>query len=185
MSANGNAHRIVGHLEVGAVELAVGDAEHALGLAVEGILGIDDLRPLRAGGALGELHRRFHRFRAGRAQEHHVEIAGRASGDVVRKCCRILRHEGDGDLLALLLLEFLARLEDARMVVAEGQRTEAAEEIEDLAAVLVDVEHALGTLDLDLVEAEQLHEMQLAGIEMRLEQVGHPRRRPSPWPARR
>ena len=59
------------------------------------------------------------------------------------------------------------------MVVAKGQRTEAAEEIEDLAAVLVDVEHALGALDLDLVEAEQLHEMQLTGIEVRLEQVGH------------
>ena len=59
----------------------------------------------------------------------------------------------------------LPRLEDARMVVAEGQRAEAAEEIEDLAAVLVDVEHAFGALDLDLVEAEQLHEMQLAGID--------------------
>ena len=63
------------------------------------------------------------------------------------------------------------------MVVAEGERAEAAEEIEDLAAVLVDVVHALGALDLDLVEAEQLHEMQLAGIEMRLEQVGHRARR--------
>ena len=61
------------------------------------------------------------------------------------------------------------------MVVAEGQRAEAAEEIEDLAAVLVDVEHAFGALDLDLVEAEQLHEMQLARIDVRLEQVGHAR----------
>ena len=68
---------------------------------------------------------------------------------------------------------FPARLENARMVVAEGQRAEAAEEIEDLAAVLVDVVHALGALDLHLVEAEQLHEMQLAGVDMRLEQVGH------------
>ena len=82
--------------------------------------------------------------------------------EVVRERRRILRHEGDGDLVALLVLEFLARLEDARMVVAEGQRAEAAEEIEDLAAVLVDVVHALGALDLHLVEAEQLHEMQLA-----------------------
>lgn len=40
------------------------------------------------------------------------------------------------------------------MVVAERQRTEAAEEIENLAAILIDVVHALGTLDLDLVEAE-------------------------------
>ena len=61
------------------------------------------------------------------------------------------------------------------MVVAEGQRAEAAEEIEDLAAVLVEVEHAFGALDLHLVEAEQLHEMQLAGIDVRLEQVGHAR----------
>ncbi len=59
------------------------------------------------------------------------------------------------------------------MVVAEGQRAEAAEEVEDRAAVLVDVVHAFGALDLDLVEAEQLHEMQLARIDMRLEQIGH------------
>ena len=52
------------------------------------------------------------------------------------------------------------------MVVAEGERAEAAEEIEDLAAVLVDVVHALGALDLDLVEAEQLHEMQLARVDV-------------------
>ena len=62
----------------------------------------------------------------------------------------------------------LARLEDARMVVAEGQRAEAAEEVEDLAAVLVDVVHALGALDLHLVEAEQLHEVELAGIDVSL-----------------
>lgn len=60
------------------------------------------------------------------------------------------------------------------MVVTKGQRTETAEEVEDLAAVLVDVIHALGTLDLDLVEAQKLHEVILAGIEMRLEQVRHP-----------
>ena len=82
--------------------------------------------------------------------------------DVVRQGCRILRHEGDGDLLPLFFLELPACFENARMVVAEGQRAEAAEEIEDLAAVLVDVEHALGAFDLDLVKAEQLHEMQLA-----------------------
>ena len=58
------------------------------------------------------------------------------------------------------------------MVVAEGQRAEATEEVEDLAAVLVDVEHAFGTFDLDLVKAQQLHEMQLAGVEMGLEQIG-------------
>ena len=95
--------------------------------------------------------------------------------EVVRKRGRILRHEGHRDLVALLVLEFLARFENARMVVAEGQRAEAAEEVENLAAVLVDVVHALGAVDHDLVEAEQLHEMQLAGIEMRLEQLGHPR----------
>jgi hypothetical protein len=39
--------------------------------------------------------------------------------------------------MAVLVLEFLPRRDDARMVVAEGQRAEAAEEIEDLAAVLV------------------------------------------------
>ena len=59
------------------------------------------------------------------------------------------------------------------MVVAEGERAEAAEEIEDPAAVLVEVEHALGALDLHLVEAEQLHEMQLARVDVRLEEVGH------------
>ena len=173
--AERHAHRVVDQLELAAVERAVGDRQHALGLAVEGILRIDDFRPLRPGGALGDLDRGFHRLRARRAQEHHVELARRAGGDVIGECRRILRHEGDGDLVALLFLESAARLEDARMVVAERQRAEAAEEVEDLAAVLVDVEHALGTLDLDLVEAEQLHEMQLAGIDVRLEQVGHAR----------
>jgi hypothetical protein len=55
------------------------------------------------------------------------------------------------------------------------ERPEAAEEVEDLPAVLVDVVHALGALDLHLVEAEQLHEVQLAGVQVALEQVGHPR----------
>jgi hypothetical protein len=40
-----------------------------------------------------------------------------------------LRHERHADFLALLILEFLARLDDARMVVAEADRTKAAEEI--------------------------------------------------------
>ena len=51
------------------------------------------------------------------------------------------------------------------------QRAEAAEEVEDLAAVAGVVVHALGTIDDDLVEAEQLHEMQLARIEVRREQI--------------
>ena len=93
------------------------------------------LRPPRAGGALGHLDRGLHRLRARRAEEDHVEIGRRAQGDVVRQRSRILRHEGDGDLVPLLLLEAAPRLEDARMVVAEGQRAEAAEEVEDPAAV--------------------------------------------------
>ena len=133
---------------------------------MERVLRVEDLRPRRAGGALGHLDRGLHRLRARRAQEHHVEVARRAGGQVLRQRGGVLRHEGDGDLVPLLLLESAARREDARMVVAEGERAEAAEEVEDRAAVLVDVVHALGALDDDLVEAEQLHEMQLARIDM-------------------
>ena len=60
------------------------------------------------------------------------------------------------------------------MVVAKGQRAETAEEVEDLSTVLVDVIHPLRALDLDLVEAQKLHEVKLAGVQMRLEQIGHP-----------
>ena len=41
--AERHAHGVVGQLELAAIELAVGDRQHALGLAVEGVLGIDDL----------------------------------------------------------------------------------------------------------------------------------------------
>ena len=47
------------------------------------------------------------------------------------------------------------RRDDARMIMAEGKRPEAAEEVEDFPAGLVVIVHAFGTLDLDLVEAEQ------------------------------
>src|SRR5690606_23159857 len=50
--------------------------------------------------------------------------------------------------------------------------TETAEKIEDLAPVPVVVVHALGPLDQDLVEAEQLEEMILAGVQMPAEQIG-------------
>ncbi|MCY1231954.1 hypothetical protein D9M72_444210 [compost metagenome] len=139
---------------------------------MEGILGIDDLRPLRTGRTLGKLDGSLHRFRAGRAEEDHVEVTRRAGGDVLGQRRRILRHEGDGDLVTLLVLELLPRFKDARMVMAEGQRAEATEEIEDLAAVLVGVEHALGAFDLHLVEAKKLHKVKLSGIQMLLESRG-------------
>ncbi|MNV99500.1 hypothetical protein D3C71_1948720 [compost metagenome] len=58
------------------------------------------------------------------------------------------------------------------MIVSESQRTEATEEIEDFPAVLVGVMHALGAFDLHLVKTEQLHEVELARIEMVLEGCG-------------
>ena len=107
----------------------------------------------------------------------------RSPGETCARLCaerrRILRHERHRDLVPVLVLELLAGGEDARMVVAERQRAEAAEEIEDAAAVAGDVVHALGAIDDDLVEAEQLHEVQLAGIEVRREQVDHLLRRSS------
>ncbi len=171
--AEGHLDVVVEQAELAAIERPVGDRQHALGLAVEGVLGIDDARPLRAGSAFGHLDGRFHGFRTGGAEEDHVEIAGRDFRKVLGKRRGILRHEGNRDLVAVLVLELLARRDDARMVVAEGQRPEAAEEIENLPAVLVDVVHAFGSLDLDLVEAEQLHEMQLAGVQVILEERRH------------
>ncbi|MNL31633.1 hypothetical protein D3C87_1534310 [compost metagenome] len=58
----GNTDRVVNELEIGAVELTVGDGKHTLGLAVEGVFRIDDLRALRAGGALGKLDGGLHRL---------------------------------------------------------------------------------------------------------------------------
>ncbi len=59
------------------------------------------------------------------------------------------------------------------MIVARRQRAEPAKKIEDLTAVPVDVIHTLRTVDDDLVEAKQLHKVQLARIEMLDEQVRH------------
>src|SRR5690606_25312450 len=103
--AEGHAHRIVGKAEFTAVELAIGDRQNALGFPVERVLRVDDLRPLRPRRPLGELDGRLHDFGAGRAQKHHVEVAGRALREIVRERRRVLRHEGNRDLVALLLLE--------------------------------------------------------------------------------
>ena len=59
-------------------------------------------------------------------------------------------------LAALLVLEPLARLEDARVVVTARQRAEPAEEVEDRAIFLIVVVHPLGALDEHFVESEQL-----------------------------
>ena len=75
--------------------------------------------------------------------------------------------------MTVFVLELLSRRDDARMIVAESQRSETTEEIEDLPPGLVGVVHARGGFDLDLVEAQKLHEMQLAGIDVILEQLGH------------
>ena len=171
--AERHLHGVAGQLEFAAVELGVGQRQHALGLAVKRVLGIDDLRPLRSGGAFGHLDRSLHGFRAGRTEEHHVEISRRDRRQVLGQRRSILAHEGDGDLVPVLVLELLSRRDDARMIVAERQRSEAAEEIENLPSGLVGVVHARGGLDLDLVEAQKLHEMQLAGIDVILEQLRH------------
>src|SRR5690606_25298718 len=60
------------------------------------------------------------------------------------------------------------------MIVAESQRSEPAEEIENRAPVLVVIIHAFRAFDLHLMKAEQLHEMKLARIEVGSEQLGHP-----------
>jgi hypothetical protein len=143
--------------------------------------GIDDLRPGRPGSPFGHLDRGFHGFRTGGAEEHHVEITRCDRRQVLGQRRRILAHEGNRDLVTVLILELLARLDDARMIVAQRQRTEAAEEIEDLPAILVGVIHSRRGLDLDLVETEKLHEMQLARIDVILEQLGHLSQPTSPW----
>ncbi|CAM5200189.1 hypothetical protein BTHI11S_02081 [Bosea thiooxidans] len=171
--AEGHLDPVLDQLELRLVERRIRDREHALGLAVERVRGMQDLRLRRPLRLLGHLQRRLHRLRAGGAEEDHVEIARRDGGEVLRQRRRILRHERHADLVAVLVLELLPRGDDARMVVPEGDRAEAAEEIEDPAAVPGDVVHALGAIDEDPVEAEQLQEMQLAGVEMRGEELLH------------
>eukprot|EP01035_Chromulina_nebulosa_P027134 gene27134-35641_t len=105
--------------------------------------------------------------------EDHVEIAGRDRSEIGRERRGVLRHERHADLMAVLVLEFLPGRDDARVVVAEGDRAEPAEEVEDLAAVLGDVVHALGAIDEDLVEAEQLQEMHLARVDVTGEELLH------------
>ncbi len=162
---------VLDQLELRLVERRIRDREHALGLAVERVRGVQDLGLVRALRLLGDLQRRLHRLRAGRAEEDHVEIAWRDGGEVLGQRGGILRHEGHADFMAVLVLELLPGRDDARMVVAEGDRAETAEEIEDLAAILGDVVHPLGTVDEDLVEAEQLQEVKLAGIDMGCEEL--------------
>ena len=141
---------------------------------MEGVAGVRDGRSLRTGVALGELERRLVGDRAAVGEEHRFEIARRDLRQVVRQRGRVLRHERDADLVALLVLELLrARGEDARVIVPVGHRAEAAEEIEDRPVVLVVVVHALGALDEHLVEAEQLEEVQLPGVQVALEQLAH------------
>jgi hypothetical protein len=65
-----------------------------------------------------------------------------------------LRHEGNGYFLTLFILKFLARLDNTRVIMAESKRAEAAEEIENGAAVLVIVKHAFRTVDFHLVETQ-------------------------------
>jgi hypothetical protein len=55
--------------------------------------------------------------------------------------------------------------------VAEADRAETAEEVEDFASVPIDVVHPLGALDQHAVKPEQLHEMQLPRVQMPIEQI--------------
>ena len=137
------------------------------------VLGEQDLRLLRPLRTLGDLESGFHGFGAGRTEEDHVEITGRDHREVSGESGRVLAQESDRDLVAPLVLETLASFDDARMIVAEGERSEPAKEVEDLTAVLIDVVHALRTLDFHAIEPEKLHEVELAWIEMRLEEVRH------------
>ena len=57
-------------------------------------------------------------------------------------------------VVTALFLKALPRREDARVIVAQGDGPETAEEVEDLVPVAVRVVHALGTVDQDVVEAE-------------------------------
>ena len=88
-----------------------------------------------------------------------------------------MRHEGNGYFLTLFILEFLARPNNPRVIMAESKRAEAAKEIENGAAVLIIIIHAFRAVDFHLVKTEKLHEMQLTGIEMPGEKLGHARQR--------
>jgi hypothetical protein len=92
---------------------------------------------------------------------------------IVCKRAGILRHERNGDLVAHSLPGTSCARRQKRVVVAKGQRAEIRRRNRESCGRSGRVIHALGALDLDLVEAEQLHEMQLAGVDVRLEQVGH------------
>ena len=92
----------------------------------------------------------------------------------MRQRCRILRHKRHCNFVPIFVLEFFPRGNDTWMIMTERQRAEPAEEIQDFLAVAGDVIHAFRVIDDDLVEPEQFHKMQLAGVQMRREQIDNP-----------
>ena len=153
-------------LEPGAEQLVAVQRQRAHGQAVEGVITVDDLRA--AGRGAGELDRPLHRFRAGIAEEDLVEVRqprDQPFGQQAGQQRGIHLHQAGEPRVQ----HAAQRVRDRRVVAADGEDAEAAQQVQ--VAVAGGVEQ-VGAFAADVVdvEADRLQHADELRVEVAVEQ---------------